>query len=256
MDNQKIIAKTNLTQDDSSSVTGNTNNSNNNLGKNIKCSKSSPKHVTSGGVTIRSTKSTLHRPVSSFSPSSGTSTSSTLSKNQNKANNSHPANVDMNMSCSSNIGSFAFFSPCNSINESFRKKSGSVSGLYLCDTASTKAKKAELKNVQNETNLKDLERQQFTQTQSNSCFNTISASNSNSSIHRRNSMGKKASVERNINQMNNLLIAPQQNKEYASTSMTVSSNGTLMSSNEYSMKKSNQNLNVFDRLSRSSRKLV
>ena len=229
----------------------------------LKTSNASSKNATSNGVTIRNTKSSINRPLSSFSPSSSTTSStSALSKNQNKINQSQPTHVDtnMNVSCSSNIESFAFFSPSNSINDSFRKKSGSVSALYLCDTASTKAKKAELKSLQNENNFKDIERQQLTQTQSNNSFSTIPTPSS--SIFRRNSMGKKVSVERNINnasQMNNLLMVPQPNKESTSTSSmkvfnSIGLNGATMSSNEYSIKKMHQTPNVFDRLSRSSKK--
>ncbi len=251
-------AKNNLTQEDYIALAGNiSNNTTSSIIKNNKCSKPSSKTVTSTGVTIRGTKSTVTRPVSSFSPaSSTTSSTSPLSKNPHKTNQPQPTHIDLNMnvSCSSNIGAFGFFSPSSSINDSFRKKSGSVSALYLCDTASTKAKKAELKNSQHENN----ERHHLIQSQSSNGYS------SNSSINRRNSMGKntKVSVERNTNHgsihlpiNNNLMAYQQPNKE--SNITPFNSNGASVTSvNEYSTKKQHQTSNVFDRLSRSSKKLV
>ena len=186
-------------------------------------------------MTIRNgSKLSQSRPLSSYSSTSSNITS-TLSKQQiNKSSQLQPANVDVNASgfYSPTSSNSTFFSPCSSINDSFRKKSGSVSALYLCDTASTKAKKAESKHALNDQISKDSDHQQLVQSQSNS------QPTSHHSINRRNSMGKKASVERSGNL--NCSLTQQQGMN-----------------NECPLKKQQQSsTNVFDRLSRSSKKMI
>ena len=188
----------------------------------------------SSGVVIRANKSTIARPLSSFSSSSSVSTStiSASGKPQSRPNQQLPSAP--HTECSSFASSF--FSPASSINDSFRKKSGSVSALYLCDTASTKAKKAEIKQNQQQlaNNLKDFEHAHP--------YCSQLGNHQSTAINRRNSMGKKSSVERTGTF--NFPIQP--------ASIYSSSIGSNVSS-ECSLKK--QQPSVFDRLSRSAKKV-
>ena len=178
-----------------------------------------------------------------------------------------PSTLNSDVTSLNGCSSFAssFFSPCSSINESCRKKSGSVSALYLCDTASTKAKKADLKqNQQIGNNLKDFDQHQYQSSSIGYCSSNQNSSNhhvnsqniQHASINRRNSMGKKASVERS-GTLNYQIQAQSFSQPINTITIfnSISSNTALAngSGNECSLKK--QQPSVFDRLSRSSKKV-
>ena len=180
----------------------NTNNNNNNNNSNNSNNASNnqnankPANVTTSGNIVKRMKCTaapISRPVSlmhppsvgSFTNTSSTNNHTTLSSNfhaTKKALNSYIKNVT---SKSSN----------DNIIDSTRKKSGSVSALYLCDTASTKAKKAELKQLK-EAAIK------LTNNLKISYNNNVQ----NPIMNRRNSLGKKSFEKLNSNNLNYINI--------------------------------------------------
>ncbi len=87
------------------------------------------------------------------------------------------------------------------INEVTRKKSGSASALYLCDTAATKARKAELKqqkislkeaSVKLTNNLKSLSGQYQSSSGLNCNNQAINQVKESRGLNKRNSMTKKS----------------------------------------------------------------
>jgi hypothetical protein len=212
----------------------------------------------------RSSNKGIARPLSSFTSSTTTLSNSntsqcrkeklSLSRTHSSLKN-HSDNLNSgclsSANCSSNmcLNGNGHSGMSQSICESTRRKSGSASALYLCDTASTKAKKAELKQQLKESAAKinkDVSGfDQYQQTANANLTVSYYATSNQVMMNRRNSMTKK-SVEK-LNCHNQALASS------SSASMSKESNGGVNIPIECSAKK--QQPSVFDRLSRSSRRV-
>ncbi len=212
----------------------NNNNNNNSNSQQSNTNKQSNITCNSSNVIKRVKVSTtpISRPVSLMHPPSTScylnNSSSTNHHHTTLSSNFHATKKALN----SYINRVTSKNSNDHMNDTTRKKSGSVSALYLCDTASTKAKKAELKLLKEAAmNLKI-----------NNNLNNNNNSIQNNIMNRRNSLGKK-SIEKFNNNNNNLNFI---NINHESSSHH---NKTSKHFNHHS---SQSQTNVFERLTKSS----
>lgn len=162
----------------------------------------------------------------------GKTISATVMKRPSKCSQErNESNLQLNSSMSSNhIGS---------MDEASKRKSGSMLGLYLSDTASTKARKAETKHSFKLTNNLNI------QMQSASIHNITNSCSISSSIKRQQVINRKSSVHQKSSEKLNL----QSSSTISLPSKELTINSKVKKN--HSISKDNS---VFDRLAKSSSK--